>query len=173
VKALRWREDVDLVAHTITVNQQVRHDQIGTPKGGRRRTVPMTNSLAEALKRLEVVRTGYVVRNADGGYRTDGEATHAIRRICRRAGLPERGWHSLRHSFGTPTALFGANPWSLQAWMGHAKIDETMRYVHLAKNRHRPIPRELLQAGPASWIPIGGSCSCLERVATWWPQTRR
>jgi hypothetical protein len=25
VKALRWREDVDLVAGTITVNQQIRH----------------------------------------------------------------------------------------------------------------------------------------------------
>jgi integrase len=36
VKALRWREDVDLVAGTITVNQQVRHGLTGTPKGAGR-----------------------------------------------------------------------------------------------------------------------------------------
>jgi hypothetical protein len=39
VKALRWREDVDLVAGTITVNQQIRHGVLGTPKGRTRRVV--------------------------------------------------------------------------------------------------------------------------------------
>src|SRR4029453_13663466 len=33
VKGLRWREDVDLVARTITVNQQIRRGVAGTPKG--------------------------------------------------------------------------------------------------------------------------------------------
>jgi len=41
VKALRWREDVDMVAKTITVNQQMRRGITGTPKGRTRRTVPM------------------------------------------------------------------------------------------------------------------------------------
>jgi integrase len=35
VKALRWREDVDLVARTITVNQQTCEGDTGTPKGPR------------------------------------------------------------------------------------------------------------------------------------------
>jgi hypothetical protein len=30
-------------------------------------------------------------------------------RICRRAQLPERGWHTLRHTFGTHAALFGVS----------------------------------------------------------------
>jgi integrase len=42
VKALRWREDVDMVAGTVTVNQQMRQGVVGTPKGRTRRTVPMT-----------------------------------------------------------------------------------------------------------------------------------
>ncbi len=58
-------------------------------------------------------------------------------------GLPERGWHSLRHSFGTHAALLGVNAWRLQAWMGHGRIDETMLYVVVAANRHRPMPPEL------------------------------
>ncbi len=148
VKALKWQERVDLIAGTITISEQTCHGITGTPKGGRRRIVPMTATLHQALKALEVVRVGYVVRNLDGSALTDGQATHAIRRIIRRAGLPERGWHSLRHSFGTHAALLGVNPWRLQAWMGHGRIDETMLYVHVAGAHLRPLPPELRQVPP-------------------------
>src|SRR5204862_6433133 len=66
VRGLRWREDVDLVAGTITVNQQTRRGITGTPKGRTRRTVPMTSTLVAALKRLSVVRAGFVLRDSDG-----------------------------------------------------------------------------------------------------------
>ena len=39
VKALRWREDVDLIAKTITVNQQTCYGETTTPKGRTRRTI--------------------------------------------------------------------------------------------------------------------------------------
>jgi hypothetical protein len=61
VKALRWREDVDLLAKTITVNQQTCHGETTTPKGRTRRTIPMTGTLEHALRRQEVVREGLVV----------------------------------------------------------------------------------------------------------------
>jgi len=38
VKALRWREDVDMIARTITVNFQTRNKQTTTPKGRTRRS---------------------------------------------------------------------------------------------------------------------------------------
>ena len=100
----------------------------------------MTATLHAALKRLETIREGFVVRNLDGSQKTDGEADSAILRICRRAGLPQQGFHRLRHSFGTHAALFGVNPWRLQAWMGHKRIDETMLYVHVAQDHHRELP---------------------------------
>jgi len=131
---------VDLIAGTITVSEQTRHGITGTPKGGRRRVVPMSPTLIDALKALRVVRAGYVVRNLDGTAMKDGQSSHALRRILRLAGLPERGWHSLRHSFGTHAALVGVNPWRLQAWMGHNRIDETMLYVHVASSHPRPLP---------------------------------
>jgi integrase len=62
VKALRWREDVDLIAKTITVNQQTRNQETTTPKGRTRRTIPMTGALHAALKRLETIRGGLRAR---------------------------------------------------------------------------------------------------------------
>ena len=44
-------------------------------------------------------------------------------------------------------ALFGVNPWRLQAWMGHKRIDETMLYVHVAENHRRDLPDVVLVAG--------------------------
>jgi len=112
IKALRWREDIDMIARTITVNQQTSRGETGTPKGRTRRTVPMTTTLYEALKRMSVIREGLVIRNLDGTAKTDRQAVRAIERICRNAGLPERLFHTLRHSFGTHAALFGVNPWA-------------------------------------------------------------
>ena len=147
VKALRWREDVDLIAETITVNQQTYNGITGTPKGRTRRTIPMTGKLSRVLRSLSVIREGYVVRNLDGSPLRDGQSSHAIYRICRRAGLPEKAWHTLRHSFGTHAAHFGVNPWRLMNWMGHKRIDETMRYVHFVEAHLRPLPQEIIDAG--------------------------
>jgi hypothetical protein len=101
VKALRWREDVDLVAGTITVNQQVRRRCFGTPKGRTRRTIPMTERLQQALTSLLCVREGLILRRDDGETLTDSHVATVLNRICRLAGLPERGWHVLRHTFAS------------------------------------------------------------------------
>jgi len=146
VKALRWREDVDMIARTITVRQQTCNGVTTTPKGRTRRVVPMTTTLYEALRRMSTVREGFVVRNADGSQKTDGEASWWMARICRKAGLPVRYWHTLRHGFGTHAALFGVNPWRLQGWMGHKRIEETMLYVHLADDHARELPQEIRDA---------------------------
>jgi integrase len=88
-----------------------------------------------------------VLRNVDGTPMRDAQTSHATYRICRRAKLEERGWHVLRHAFGTHAALFGVNPWVLMGWMGHKRIDETMLYVNVANAHRRPIPADVLQAG--------------------------
>ena len=153
VKALRWREDVDLIARTITVNQQTCNGATTTPKGRTRRTVPMTSRLYDALRHMATIREGFVVRNLDGSQKTDSEASWAIERICRKAGLPVRYFHALRHSFGSHAALFGVNPWRLQSWMGHKRIDETMLYVHIAENHRREIPASILAAAQTETDP--------------------
>jgi integrase len=87
LKALRWREEVDMIAKTITVNLQTRNKQTTTPKGRTRRTVPMTTTLYEALERMTVIREGLVVRNLGGTAKGDGQSDSVLARICRRAGL--------------------------------------------------------------------------------------
>jgi integrase len=149
IKALRWREDVDMIARTITVRQQTCYGVTTTPKGRTRRTIPMTTRLYEALKAMSTIREGFVVRNLDGSQKTDAEASWAIDRICRKAGLPIEYWHRLRHSFGTHAALFGVNPWRLQGWMGHKRIEETMLYVHVADVHRRDLPDVVRLAGEA------------------------
>jgi hypothetical protein len=42
--------------------------------------------------------------------------------------------------------LFGVNPWRLQAWMDHKRIDETMLYVHVAETHARELPEEIRAA---------------------------
>jgi integrase len=153
VKALRWREDVDLVARTITVNQQTYRGLTGTPKGRTRRTVPMTPMLYDALKRMSVIREGLVVRDLDGTAKSDDQASYRLDRICRSAGLPVRGWHTLRHTFGTHAALFGVNPWRLQTWLGHKRIDETMLYVHVAGAHAREWPEPVHEAARSEVDP--------------------
>ena len=81
-------------------------------------------------------------------------------RVCRKAGLPERGWHSLRHSFGTHAALFGVNPWRLMSWMGHKRIDETMLYVHVAAVHQRALPQAVVAPPAASPTLTGASSGC-------------
>ncbi len=54
------------MAVTITVNQQTRRGQMTTTKGDAAHGVPMTDTLLAALKALDTVRTGFVIRNLDG-----------------------------------------------------------------------------------------------------------
>ena len=147
IRALDWKRDVDLIAGTITVNKQTRNGQMTTPKGRTRRTVPMTDTLIAALKALDTIRTGFVIRNLDGSEMTDNETKYHCYRLCRAAGLPDRGWHISRHAFGTHAAMFGVNPWKLMLWMGHKRIDETMLYVQFAEVHMRPVPETILAAG--------------------------
>jgi integrase len=83
-------------------------DLVTTPKGRMRRSVPMTAPRYDALKRMQTIREGLVLRRLDGSPKTDDDVDAAIRRICRRAGQPVRYFHVLRH-VGTHAALFGVN----------------------------------------------------------------
>jgi site-specific recombinase XerD len=128
----------------------------------------LTSLLSSKLRSLRGI-AGYVLRNADGSPLTDGQTNGQIERIYARAGVGAKGrrsWHLLRHTFGTHAALFGVNPWRLQAWLGHKRIDETMLYVHVAEAHRRDIAPEVLAAGAAENDPdrrilamLGARCS--------------
>jgi hypothetical protein len=70
--------------------------------------------------------------------------------------------------------MFGVNPWTLMNWMGHKRIDETMRYVHFAGAHMRPLPAAIVAAAAAQTDPENESWNCwpLAPVAKAW-QNRR
>jgi integrase len=61
----------------------------------------------------------------------DGDALSA--RYCKArdaAGLRRLRFHDLRHTFGSLAVDGGASLVQVQAWMGHADVKTTMRYLH-------------------------------------------
>lgn len=167
IRELRF-DDVDMRARIITVCRQVRNvgvrkdgpgskpsyqDVVGPPKGRKRRTVPMTPAVYEALRGR--LRTGFVVSN-EGGQRVSKEVVRCgMDRIAKRAGLEGivKGWHIGRHTFALHAAMLGINPWDLNQRMGHASMAETMRYADLARAQNAAIPPELIAAGETEADP--------------------
>jgi site-specific recombinase XerD len=111
------------------------------------RLLPISPALLEALRGR--IRTGYVVSAPDGQRTTKEIVRCGMERIAQRAGLGQRvsGWHVGRHTFGTHAALLAVNPWDLQQWMGHMRMEETQLYADVARAHGRPIPPELIAAG--------------------------
>jgi integrase len=130
---LLW-EDVDFENHSIRVWETVTLRERGLPKSRKSRTVPMVDDVAGALKGLKA-RERYtqpkdsVFAGEDSGP-IDGSALRR-RYIAdlERAGLRFLRFHDLRHTFGS-LAINSVSIVQVQAWMGHADIKTTMRYLH-------------------------------------------
>ncbi|MBV9003305.1 MAG: tyrosine-type recombinase/integrase [Solirubrobacterales bacterium] len=131
--ALRWR-DVDFAGHAIRVRGNYSHGDVVTPKSGKVRVVPMVPDVAQHLARIgqreRFTRDDDPVFVNDVGGHIDASA---LRRryaaACRRSGLRPLPFHSLRHHFGS-VAVNRASLVQVQAWMGHAHIQTTARYLH-------------------------------------------
>lgn len=107
--ALEWG-DLDLVTGTMTVQRSSWRGQIGTPKSGRERKVPLTTRLRAALKVHRRLRSDLVFCHADGRPFTQSAIEAALRFACKRSGLRPIGSHVLRHTFCSHLAMRGAAP---------------------------------------------------------------
>ena len=58
---------------------------------------PDDGCVGNAIKGLAQVRVGRVICEPDGQPVAEAALKHGVYRVCRRAGLPERSWHTLRH----------------------------------------------------------------------------
>lgn len=122
---------------TLTVRRSIdQAENVTTPKHDKRRVVPVSPTLAAALKDLP--RRGlWVIAGEDGGPTTYDRALEALNALYIVATvtvpISETGvtmpWHSLRHTFGTELAARGVPVPVIKELMGHASITTTMRYV--------------------------------------------
>jgi integrase len=86
------------------------------------RTVPVSERTIAAAKRLLAL----------GGVPDDNasQMDHRLEAACRAAGVKRYTAHHLRHTFGTTCLRNGVDLRTLQAWLGHASLTTTMRYLH-------------------------------------------
>jgi len=131
ILALRW-DDVDLVRGQVTVARGVARGVVSSPKSGKQRHVSLSPEIVRALKAHRHLRGELVFCTGSGRMFTDNECKHPLRRACKRAGLRRVGWHKLRHSFASHLAMRGVPIKVVQELLGHATIEMTMRYAHLA-----------------------------------------
>ena len=113
-------------------------------KGGRERLVPVSGRFFQALgEYLETERPVEVARDAcfvvlkgprRGMPLTAAGLDEVIDGARRRAGLPRLTCHMLRHTCLTRLREQGMSLEALQAQAGHASIDSTRIYLHLAND---------------------------------------
>lgn len=145
LRALRWR-DVDWKAESLHVRRSAPSSspaqaKVKAPKSGKGRSVPLIAPAVAALDRIS--KTGYptgaddlVLPTRNGGMLESGRVRDAFYRGLAGAGLDRlrtkdnpMTFHDLRHTFGT-LAVRKLPVTDVQAYMGHADIQTTMRYVH-------------------------------------------
>jgi integrase len=131
--ALRWA-DIDWQRDLIHVRRGLSRRRIEEPKSGKVRSVPMVQEVAQALatlgqRELWIGDDDLVLVSSTGNHIDHSAAYREFKAALRRGGLRSIRFHDLRHSFGSLAVQ--AFPLSdVQAWMGHADIQTTMRYVH-------------------------------------------
>jgi integrase len=96
--------------------------QVGTPKSGRERKVPLTARLRTALKAHRHLKSELVFCHADGRPFTQSAIEAALRFACKRSGLRPIGSHVLRHTFCSHLAMRGAAPKAIQELAGHSTL---------------------------------------------------
>ena len=150
--ALRW-QDVDLHAGKMLVRQNIVRGVIGTPKSGKPREIPLSKETVAALKAHRHLRGPLVFCDQDGaGWKTN-HVQRELARTCKKAGLRSVGWHVMRHTFASHLAMRNVPLKAIQELMGHATIQMTMRYAHLAPGVTRTAVDLLDLAGVAAgWL---------------------
>lgn len=143
ILVLQWRQ-VDFDGGTILVDRALKSrsgTEIGPPKWGRKRSVPLPGSVADALKKLR--REGgtvfphpdsLVFAYEDGSMRGGSWWTGAFRRSMTKMKIDTKlrniSAHSLRHGAATRLVESGLDRALVRAILGHASEAVAATYTH-------------------------------------------
>lgn len=112
------------------------HVRLG--KGMRARTIELEKKAVQAIKNYLAMRpegsSDTLFLNRYGEPIGERGVRKIVAKYIQQAGITKRvSPHGLRHTFATEKARKGVSAYQLQEWLGHARLDTTQIYVHLAK----------------------------------------
>jgi integrase len=143
--ALRWG-DVDFDTEALHVYGSYSLGTLTAPKSGLTRTVPTAEQVRDLLKehrdRVAHARGDLVFPGERGEYLDGSALRRRYKKALEKAKLRPLRFHDLRHTFGS-IAINQATIVQVQAWMGHADVQTTMKYMH---HRSRAGDARLLSA---------------------------
>jgi integrase len=121
---LRW-ENVDLINNVVTIKAE-------NAKSGKARHVPLNNESKQTL-------AGWQKDTREQGYVFEGELNKAITDVKKawanllvEAKILAFNFHDLRHHFASKLVMAGVDLNTVRELLGHANLDMTIRYAHLA-----------------------------------------
>jgi integrase len=150
--ALKW-EDLDLVSGNMVIRRSLWRDKEDSPKGGRKREVPLSDDALNALKAhrgVSMMKGEYVFCDSAGKRLSHKKLSKLVPRVCKKAGLAKRlTMHDLRHTFASHLVMRGVTLKAVQELLGHKTLDMTLRYAHLSPDVKRDAVKLLdLQSAP-------------------------
>jgi len=108
-----------------------------TGKGRKQRKVPFSIELRKILLRFQQVKGKAGIRSdlmfpaRDGGKWEYRNARRSYYCLLKTLGLPQSGFHLLRHTFATQYLKNGGDVVRLSIILEHSEISTTMKYLHL------------------------------------------
>ncbi|MEK7644465.1 MAG: site-specific tyrosine recombinase/integron integrase [Patescibacteria group bacterium] len=129
--------DIDFYGNTI---------RVVCGKGAKDRTTLLPSSLRDILliqQRLKKYND-YLFTNGRGGRLTEASIQKIVAKAALLAGIGKNvSPHTLRHSFATHLLENGTDIRYIQALLGHAKLETTQIYTHVARNQLEKITSPL------------------------------
>ena len=113
-------EDLDLDGRRVTV----------MGKDSRERTVPVSASVAVALRRGSWPRSGPAFRGVDGGEYPPYLVSAHVARVLRQSGVDATA-HRLRHTYATALAAAGMPVEQIMVRLGHSSPAMSLRYARI------------------------------------------
>jgi integrase/recombinase XerC len=128
-------EDIDLNVGLLTV-------RVG--KGMAARSIELEKKGIRATKTWLTIRPSthydHLFLNRDDEPLKEWGVRDLLNKYCEQAGITKRITpHSLRHTFASYKAQSGVSPFQLKEWLGHARLDTTSIYVHMAKQNAKKV----------------------------------
>ncbi len=165
ILALEWT-DLDSNNQTITVDKQVQRingvQKVETPKTRQSiRTIAISKGCVKALEKLKKQQARgtklMFPSPATGTYRDKNAVLRQLKRMLKRANLPDVRFHDLRHTCATIALEEGVDIKTVSAMLGHTDCGFTMNtYVHATKKLKTGAADKMETAFSASYSNVMG-----------------